>query len=161
MENNQQKSDERVLLAWDFIEEKKPRSYDKEVLLVVLGISGVILAIITKTYIFAMLLFIATGTGLLLSRRLPRKVSFSIREHSLTIGGRIQTFSEIFAFNIVDDPGEKSRLILKVKNILDGTIVIPLYDHDSNTVKSHLRSRGLREETTLRPSFVDAIARHF
>ncbi len=161
VENSQQKNDERVLLAWDFIEEKKPRSQDKEVLLAVLGISGVILAIIAKTYIFAMLLFIATGTGLLLSRQLPRKMSFSIRERSLTIGGRVQSFSEIFSFNVIDDPGDKSRLILKVKNILDGTIVIPLYDHDSDTVKSHLRSRGLREESTLRPSLVDIIARHF
>ena len=147
--------DVESLVRWEFTEEKKKHSRDRELLVIVLGLASAVLAVMAKTYVFALLLVLATLTLVHIHRKKPRKLMFNITEVGLFLDDDFVDLAHIKGFNIIDDPGETARLILKIERIIHINEIIPIYDVRIEDISGALMRLGIPKEEALEPTLLD------
>ena len=143
------------LVQWRFTEEKKVRSADKELLIAIVGITAAILAIIAKTYIFSVLLLVATTTLVFTHRKEPKKMLFNITNIGLFLDDDFVELACIKGFNIINDPGDRARLILKVERVVHMNEILPIYDVNIEDIEGAFTRLGVPKEETLGPTVLD------
>ena len=143
------------LVKWQFTEEKKEYTKDKEVLIIIIGIGAILLAIITTTYIFGILLAIATVTLISTIRKNPRHLLFNITPIGMFMDNDFVETECIKGFNIIDDPGDQARLILKIEKIININEIIPIYDVNIRDIEHALNKLNIPKEEELGPTVMD------
>ncbi len=151
--------DVKPLVSWQLEEEKKAYSKDKELLVILVGAGAVILAILVETYIFAVLLAVATCLFTYIGRQKPKKMTFSITDIGLFLDDDFLQLEEVHNFNIIDDPGERARLLLGVQKMVHVNEIVPIYDTDIEQIKTTLKDLGIKEDETLEPSILDHLVK--
>ena len=143
------------LVKWRFTEEKKTYTRDKELLVIVIGIGAVLLAIITKNYIFGALIIIATITLISTVRKKPKHMLFNITPIGIFMDDDFVETESIKGFNIMDDPGDRARLILKIEKIININEIIPVYDVNIRDIEHALIKLEIPKEEELKPTPMD------
>ena len=64
----------------------------------------------------------------------------------------------IKGFNIIDDPGERARLIVKIEKIININEIIPIYDTNIQDIESALTKLEIPKEEALEPTPLDQLA---
>ena len=146
------------LVKWQFTEEKKAHSKDKEMLIIIVGIGAVLLTIIAKDYIFGALLILATMALINIARKKPRHLLFNITPIGLFMDDEFVETKCIKGFNIIDDDGEQARLILKIEKIININEIIPIYDVHIQDIEHALTKLEIPKEEALEPSPMDHIS---
>ncbi len=149
--------DIQALVQWQLLEEKGVYSRDKELLIILIGAGAAILAVITETYIFALLVGIATGMFVYIGRQNPKKHLFTIADIGVFLDDDFLSFEEIHGFNIIDDPGARARLILKIQKIIYINEIVPIYDVQIDKIEHALKEMNIPKDETLRPNLLDRI----
>lgn len=150
----------KSLIEWRLLEEKKEYSRDKELLIALIGAASVTLTIMAETYVFSALLVIATGMFIYLGRQEPKTRLFSITEEGIFLDNDFIEREEIKEYNIIDDPGERARLILRIKKVIDMNEIIPIYDVDMTRIEKILKTLGVRKDEDLVPNALDRLILH-
>ena len=146
------------LVQWKFTEEQKGRSADKELFIAVIGIAAAVLAIMAKTYIFSVLLLLATATLVFMNRKGSKEMLFNITNIGLFLDDDFVELAYVKGFNIIDDPGECARLILKVEKVVHINEIIPIYDVHIDDIERALTQLEVPKEETLKPTILDYLA---
>lgn len=143
------------LIKWQFTEEKKVYTGDKQMLIIIIGAGAVLLAIIVKNYIFGALLTLATITLISAMKKKPRHLLFNITPIGMFMDNDFIETKCIKGFNIIDDPGSRARLILKIERIVHINEIIPIYDIDIQDIERTLINLEIPKEETLEPTPID------
>ena len=143
------------LVQWRFTEEKQKKSKDKELLIAILGASIVILSALAGAYVFCLLMALATMTILYIRREHSRTMLFNITPVGLFMDNDFIEIKHIKAFNIIDDPGETARLILKVERVIYMNEIIPIFDVTIEKIEQVLTDLGIQKEEELEPTVID------
>ena len=146
------------LIKWQFIEEKKAHSKDRELLIIIIGIGAILLAIIAKNYIFGALITLATITLINILRKKPEKLLFNITPIGIFMDNDFMETECIKGFNIINDPGDRARLILKIEKIININEIIPIYDVNINDIENALTKLEIPKEEELEPTIIDHLA---
>ena len=145
------------LIKWQFTEEKKVYTRDKELLITVIGIGAIALTIITANYIFGALLTLATITLIRIVRKKPKHLLFNITPIGMFMDNDFIETKCIKGFNIIDDPGSHARLILKIEKIVHINEIIPIYDVHIQDIERALQKLEIPKEETLEPTAIDRL----
>ena len=143
------------LVKWQFTEEKKTYTKDKELLIIIIGIGVVLLAIITRNYIFGTLLALATVTIIGTIRKKPKHLLFNITPIGIFMDDDFVETDRIKGFNIIDDPGDRARLILKIERVVNINEIIPIYDVNIQDIEHALTHLEVPKEEELGPTPMD------
>ena len=136
-------------VQWHLLEEKRRYSKDREILIGLIGLTAIILTSIFENYTFAALLFVATSVFILLGRQKPKKMTFKITERGILLDDDFIPIEEIKSFNIIDDPGVRARLILKIEKIVVIKEVVPIYDVNIQKIEAVLKRLNIEKEEVL------------
>ena len=143
------------LIKWQFTEEKKTYTKDKELLFIIIGIGAILLAIIIKNYIFAALLALATVTIIGAVRKEPKHMLFNITPIGIFMDDDFVETGRIKGFNIIDDPGNRARLILKIERLVNINEIVPIYDVNIQDIEHALTKLEVPKEEELGPTPMD------
>ncbi len=149
--------DMKSLIKWQFTEEKKVYTKDKELLMIIIGIGAILLTIIAKNYIFGALLTLATVTLISTVRKKPKHLLFNITPIGMFMDDDFIETKCIKGFNIIDDPGSRARLILKIEKIVHINEIIPIYDVHIQDIERTLTEMEIPKEETLEPTVIDRL----
>ena len=147
------------LVQWQLIEERWGYTKDKEILLILIGSGATILAIIAKTYILAALIIIATGVFTYLGRQKTKKKLFNITSTGVFLENDFLPIEEIHGFNIIDDPGERARLILEIERMIHINEVVPIYDVHITEIEAALKELGIKKKKELKQNIFDHLVK--
>ena len=145
------------ILAWEILEEKTEYYRDKILLLGIIGITAAILAFIFESYIFALFCLLAPSTFVYLGSRKPLKLSFKITSIGLFLEDGFIPVEKILAYNIVDDPGERARLLIRLKSLLPVNEVIPIYDVQITQIHVALRELRINQDENIGLKFFEKL----
>ena len=145
------------LIKWQFTEEKKVYTKDKELLVIIIGIGAIALTIIIENYIFGALLTLATITLIRIVRKKPKHLLFNITPIGMFMDDDFIETKCIKGFNIIDDPGSRARLILKIEKIVHINEIIPIYDVHIQDIEHALQKLEIPKEETLEPTAIDRL----
>ena len=145
------------LIKWQFTEEKKVYTKDKELLVIIIGIGAIALTIIIENYIFGALLTLATITLIRIVRKKPKHLLFNITPIGMFMDDDFIETKCIKGFNIIDDPGSRARLILKIEKIVHINEIIPIYDVHIQDIEHALQKLKIPKEETLEPTAIDRL----
>lgn len=157
VEKNSVEKNIESLIKWQFTEEKKVYTKDKELLIIIIGIGAIALTVITETYTFGALLTLATITLINIVRKKPKNLLFSITPIGMFMNNDFIETRCIKGFNIIDDPGNRARLILKVERIVNINEIIPIYDVDIQDIERILTELEIPKEETLEQTVMDRL----
>ena len=153
--------DDRVsLISWYILEEKKEHSKDKKMLVALVGTGAAVLAVIAETYIFAFLLLIAAAVFITIMRKKQKEeLLFDITTVGVFLDDDFLPAEKIREFNIIDDPGERARLILHMENFIHINEIVPIYDVHMAEIETVMEKMDIPKNETLKPDIFDRIAR--
>ena len=146
-----------ALLKWQMREEKGEHSRDKELIIILIGLTATVLAVMAETYIFGALLAIATGVFVHNGRQEPKEMLFKITAVGVFLENDFLSREEIEGFNIIDDPGSRARLLLKIQKIIPMNEIIPIHDVDIQKVEEAMQKLRIKKDTALEPNMLDNI----
>ena len=106
---------------------------------------------------FAALLIIATGVFIYIGRQQAKTLMFSITDIGLFLADDFLRLDEIQGFNIIDDPGARARLILRLDKTMRVNEIIPIYDMHIADIEEALEGLGIQRDETLEPNLLDQI----
>ena len=147
----------KSLVQWQFTEEKKTSSKDKELLVIIVCIAIAILAALAKTPILSVLLLISAVTLVKIMRKPAKNLLFNITPIGLFLDEDFVELECVKGFNIIDDPGDCARLILKVEKIVHINEIIPIYDVNITDIERALETLEIPREEELEPTIMDKL----
>ena len=145
------------LVRWRLTEEKKEYSRDRELVFILIGLAGVIIAVLLTSYIFAALLLLATIVFIHANRQKPKNLNFNITTIGIFLENDFLPTEEIKSFNIIDDPGERARLVLKIEKIVQVNEVVPIYDVNIRQIEDALNKLNIPKQEDLELSLLDRV----
>lgn len=104
----------------------------------ILGALGIMYAISTANFLFALIILITGVIVLVTSFRKPERMDVVVTEMGMIIGETFHPFKEIKNFSIVFDPPKVRTLYLEFPSVLRPLLSVPLEDMDPNTVRDTL-----------------------
>ena len=99
---------------------------------------ALLLALLTKNFLFAVIIIIASFATYLINKHGPNFVDFSIKQDGIRAGDQFYKFESIKSFWIQEER-EPVRLVLELDRIFFPHTYIPLGDMDINDIKGHLK----------------------
>jgi len=144
-------------ITWQTLEYKhQERHPDWFWMVGLFGALGIIIAIVTLNFLFAVVLLIATFSVMMYAARKPEVINITINRRGVQIKNDFYPYSNITAFAIkdVEEEGE-DRLILHINRFLLPHVTVRLEDSDIIIVREFL-SEFLLEEPYEEP-WVDVI----
>ncbi len=166
MENintNQNNKMDDTLILWKVDEFKKKYSKDRERIIFFVGGTLLLFSLFLKHYVFAVFVVIFTITIVFLSRKQPVKYTFAVTDEGVSNGDKIIPFNNLLCYNIVDVPGETSRLIMfaETKGFNSSKIVLPIYDNDVEKLEEIFSDKEIERYETIRLSLLDNLVNYF
>ena len=134
-------------ITWQALEHRHTdKSNDWFWALGIVAISGAVVALLFKNFLFALLIVIGSFTMSLLAAREPRTLSFTLTERGILIDGSLYPYQMLVAFWIHDRQGEHSLLIIDSSRFLTPHLLISLEDTDADQVRTYLLEHLPEEE---------------
>ena len=93
-----------------------------------------------------------------IGRQKPKTLLFDITTAGVFLENDFLPKENICSFNIIDDPGERARLLLRVRKGIEVNEIIPVYDTAMERIESALKEINIPKDETLERSFLDYIA---
>lgn len=150
----------KEIIAWNFSEYiEYERSKGWHVSLVILLGAGIIYAIATTNFLFALFLILFGIIVSLQLRHPPLQVEFTISEKGLGIGQRFYDWDDIRNFRIVYKPPEVKRLYIDLKNILSPDFSVPLENQDPEKVRKVLKKYLEEDKEKKEETLTDRVSR--
>ena len=146
------------LVQWEFVEEKKKHSKDKQLLIVLVGAAMALFAAMAKTYIFGVLLILGIVALIRIHKEKPKKMLFNITNIGFFLDDDFVELEYIKGFNVIDDPGKTARLILRVERVVYMNEIIPIYDVNIRDIEQALTHLKIPREEDLEPTVMDHLA---
>ncbi|MEA3249561.1 MAG: hypothetical protein U9Q03_04360 [Patescibacteria group bacterium] len=147
-ENEPQIGQSKALVTWEVDESKR---YEKGLGwylgAIVIGGGLLIYAVISANFLFALIILMVALVIYMTSLRGPDKVSVSVSEDGVEIGGSFYPFREMNRFWFIYDPPAVKSLYLDFKSAMRPRIALPLEDQNPNDVRAIL-SKYLHEDIT-------------
>lgn len=124
-----------VLLGWEVPEyEQPPKSRTWYLAAGLAGLAGLIYALFTSNFLFALIIIIAAVILILTEGQEPQRVAISLTDEGLILGKRFYDYDEFKNFSIVYKPKQDVKnLYFEFHNFFRHRITIPL--EDVNPVK--------------------------
>ena len=145
-------------LEWSALEFIK---YQKDFRWFIIGgliaLGFLIFALITKNFIFALLIILAAFSLYVWGQKEPRKIKFAITAKGVMIENTCRNFDDLKSFWIFYDPPEIKYLSLESKKLFMPYIKIPLGNEDPNRIREILLK--FLPEVKQEESLIDALAR--
>ncbi|RJQ13729.1 hypothetical protein C4553_02435 [Candidatus Parcubacteria bacterium] len=148
----------KVLVSWraqEFAHYERDKNW--YALWLITSLTGIILAIIFKNFLFAIFIFFAALAIFVHALQEPRVISFKITARGIVISDRLYPFEELESFWIIYEPPHIKELIIKSKRILMPQINIPI--GDENPVKIRQALLEFLTEKEQKHSLIDSISR--
>lgn len=152
---NEEKREPKILLQWNLKEEKPEYYRDKIILVSIVGGVGALIAILLQTYIFALLLIVATMFFIYNGKKPAKTLSFKITDVGIFLNEDFINIKEMDSFNIIDTPGARAQLIVQVKKLITMNEIIPIYDIQINDVERVLESLKIKKNSDISPNLID------
>ena len=108
-----------------------------------------------------MLFGIATATFIFSMRKEASESLFGLTDEGFMHDEELLPYKEITEFNVIDDPGDKARLFVRKAGTLNLVFVTVIYDTDIEKIQMMFRKNKVKENESLRLSFLDTVARFF
>lgn len=86
----------------------------------------IIIAVVSKNYLFAFLMILGAVLMVLSLRKAPEDMRIEISEQAISINGHIYRYDQIHSFWMYNDLQKKPNLLIHTKRALFPKIVIPL-----------------------------------
>jgi hypothetical protein len=138
---------ETTTIIWHAPEyEHTEHSRDWYIALSIIGISVCTASFILENYLFGVLIVIALLAIVLLSKRPPQTIAFSIDSHGIHAGEKSYLDSDMAGFFVEHRNETEGRLLLRSKNKIKPLIIIPLLDVDPENVSVTLKKKNIPEE---------------
>lgn len=116
------------------------------------GVVLFIIALLTKNFLFAVLIIIGTGLIILLGTRPPELITFSLTPQGLQVKDQLYLYRNIVAFGLKDHE-QPHKLMMHVNRYFAPHLIIPLEDIDPELIRATLRP--ILPEVHFEESFVD------
>lgn len=158
---NKEYAELKSLVAWKLTEDKQPFSRDREMFVGVLGGSMIVIAVILGFYVFALFVLLVAGFLIYRGRQKPEILSFNLTDGGIFLGEDFVLLEKIRGYNIIDDPGERARLIVDLQRYIDLKEVVPIYDVDIARIEKAFESIKVRKNEELRLSTLTRLASFF
>lgn len=128
-----------VLLTWPVDEyENHQRGPIWYLFFLLLGVAGLIYALVTQNFLFAIIIIMFGVIIGLSSLRPPRQMDFVITEVGVGVGHQFFSFKELQNFWILYEPPEVKNIYFEFKRSLRPHLAVPLYDVDPIMVRELL-----------------------
>ncbi|MEK9130351.1 MAG: hypothetical protein AAB526_03085 [Patescibacteria group bacterium] len=119
-----QKNQEKTLVVWYFPEFiKHERSREWYFLMIVVAIGLLLFAILTKNFLFAIIIVLIGMILALFDSKKPMAIKFQIVERGIQISEKFYPWRELENFWIIYQPPEVKNLYFKFKNIHPNLII--------------------------------------
>ena len=125
---------EEELFNWDVREEKIKWNKQLEVSVIIAGITLSVISIIFNSYLVTVVIGFSLFIFITLGRKKARLLSFVITTEGFLLDQKFYPVKKIKEFNIIDDPKEKGRLILRLDDLFERTV--PVYDDDFGSIEN-------------------------
>jgi hypothetical protein len=99
---------------------------------------GILYAVLTANFLFAVIILMFAMISLLYSTREPEMIPFAIGETGIAVGARTYPWREIESFWVVYDPPTVKTLYVEFKNPLRPRVNAPLTDEDPVALRDTL-----------------------
>lgn len=158
VEQEQELGERRESLSWQTLEyQHYKKSKDWFWALFIMTLAFLIVAIITKNFLFGTFTIIAGFAIALLGGKKPQQVEVSISGRGVQIENNLYLYETLTSFWIFYQPPDIKELSLKSEKLLMPYIKVPLGDADPAAIRKFLL-QFLPEEAQ-EESFIDVIAR--
>ncbi|MBT4335642.1 hypothetical protein HOD65_04210 [bacterium] len=128
-----------ILAKWNFQEfTQYERSKKWYFWIFVLIAFCLIYSIVTINFLFAVIIIIGTITFVLINRREPEQITFSITEDGIEVEDRYFPFEEISNFYIIYQPPEVKTLFINFKSATRPRMPIPLENQNPLDIRKLL-----------------------
>ncbi|HYE59801.1 MAG TPA: hypothetical protein VEA18_01290 [Candidatus Kapabacteria bacterium] len=131
------------------------------IVMITFGIILVLYGVISKNFLFSLIIILAAIILFLQSHQEAPDVPFAITELGVVINNRFYPFSELEDFYIIYQPPEVKTLFIHTKSTFRPTLRIPLMDNNPmeirQTLREYLPENTEKEEEPL----ADTIARRW
>ena len=104
----------------------------------IIAISGAIVALLFKNFLFAILIVVGSFTMSLLAAKPPRTLEFELSPRGILIDGSLYPYQMLLAFWIENKKGEHPLLLIDSSRFLTPHLLIPLEDVDADVVREYL-----------------------
>ena len=84
-----------------------------------------------------------------------QELLFNITEIGVFLENDFLILEEIQSFNIIDDPGARARLLLRVEKIITMNEIVPIYDVDIQEIEDAFKELNIQKDETLEPGILD------
>jgi len=133
---------DNVLISWSFPEFHK-HEHSKLWYLIVFGVSVllIIFAIFTANWLFALIIIMIDAILMIMERKEPLDIEFTINEKGIEVGGRFVSHKEINNFWIIYEPPEIKNVYFEFKSKVKPRLTIPLDNINPLKVRQILLER--------------------
>lgn len=101
--------------------------------------SFLVYSIATGNFLFGVLVIIATAILFLRHVQEPQRITCSIDNEKINVGGKDYHFSRIALFWIIKNTNDEPVLYIQEQRGLHGILAIPLEKEDPEVLRAHLR----------------------
>ncbi len=151
---------EEELFNWDVREEKIRWNKQLEFSVIIAGVTLSVIAIIFNSYLVTVVIGFSLFIFITLGRKKARLISFLITTEGFLLDQKFYPIKKIKEFNIIDDPKEKGRLVLRLDDLFE-KITIPIYDDDFDLIEEAFGKIKINKNEDLTPSFLDIFTKFF
>lgn len=116
----------------------------------IIAVSGAVVALLFKNFLFALLIVIGAFTMALLAARPPRTLQFTLTERGILIDDALYPYQMLVAFWIQEHQDDHPLLIVDSRRFLTPHLLIPLDDVDPEEIREYLLEH-LKEEELSEP----------
>lgn len=129
----------RVLLAWETWEfPPVERSTKWYVLAGLIGLGMLIFAMLTRNFVFALIIIMFAVIMLMRDLRKPERVRVALTSEGVVFNNEFYPYGDIKDFSVIYEPPAVSNLYLGFNGRFSPLVSIPLDDSDPNEVRSQL-----------------------
>ena len=154
MENENQNT---AFLSWDVLEKKTDYNRDKIILFMIVGFAASVTAFIFESYIFSLFCLLAPATFIYLGNRDALTLHFKITEEGFFLDDDFIAVEEVNAYNIIDVPGARAHLLLRINRLVPINELIPIYDQSIDEVRRVMKSLEIPEDETIGIGWVEKL----
>ncbi len=124
-----------------------------------IGLSFVLYAIVTRNFLFAVVVIMAGVIIALSALREPQKIPFLITTRGVALGHQFVSYKDLRSFWILYEPPHLKNLYLDFRSPITPHLVIPLDDQDPIEIRTALLEFLIENETQEDEPLTDILGR--
>jgi len=144
---------EKMLVTWQEIEHHHAeQGSDWFWALGVIAVSSALTAVLFSNFLFAILILVAAATMVIVAKRAPKLVTFSITDRGVRIDDELYPYDHVLAFWVGEGENGEPTLFLDTTRMTNPDLIIPLSpDVDMDEVRTFLLERKIEEREMREP----------